>query len=82
MQNFFQPSVDCIVNAVLGQRNMSETPISVCCKDSCVNLNSVYRAIQHVVLVGGFAASDWLFENLQSSLAPAGLNVLRPENYV
>ena len=82
MQNFFQPSIDCIVTAVLGQQNMSETPISVRCKDSCVNLNSVYRAIQHVVLVGGFAASDWLFENLQSSLAPAGLNVLRPENYV
>jgi hypothetical protein len=43
---------------------------------------NLINVIQHVVLVGGFAASDWLFENVQSSLAPSGLNVLRPENYV
>ena len=42
----------------------------------------VYRNIQHVVLVGGFAASDWLFEKVQISLAQAGLDVLRPDSHV
>ncbi|KAF8805109.1 hypothetical protein BYT27DRAFT_7192750 [Phlegmacium glaucopus] len=64
VEAFFQPSIDCIVNAVMEQRKISESPIS------------------HVVLVGGFAASDWLFDSVKSSLASVGLNVLRPENYV
>ena len=37
---------------------------------------------QHVVLVGGFAASDWLFYKLHDLLAPVGLNVVRPDNHV
>ncbi|KAF8805124.1 hypothetical protein BYT27DRAFT_7339733 [Phlegmacium glaucopus] len=40
---FFQPSVDCIVKAVLDQKRIAHKPIF------------------HVVLVGGFAASDWLY---------------------
>ena len=37
---------------------------------------------QHVVLVGGFAASDWLFNKVHEALTPLGLNVLRPESHV
>ena len=37
---------------------------------------------QHVVLVGGFAASDWLFSKVYELLTPVGLNVVRPENHV
>ena len=37
---------------------------------------------QHVVLVGGFAASDWLFTKVQELLTPTGLNIVRPENHV
>ena len=59
MESFFQPSIDCIVNAVLDLRN---TYIKV-----------LFRC-------GGFSATDWLFENVQSLLAPVGLNVLRPEH--
>jgi len=61
---FFRPSVDCIVKAVLEQKSSAHKPIS------------------HVVLVGGFAASDWLFSRVQDLLTPVGLNVVRPENYV
>ncbi|KIM35029.1 hypothetical protein M413DRAFT_32814 [Hebeloma cylindrosporum] len=38
--------------------------------------------ISHVVLVGGFAASDWLFTKVQEGLSEHGLNVMRPENHV
>jgi len=61
---FFQPSIDCIVKAVLEQKN------------------TAHRTISHVVLVGGFAASDWLFTKLYDLLTPLGLNIVRPENHV
>ncbi|KAJ2928083.1 hypothetical protein H1R20_g9013, partial [Candolleomyces eurysporus] len=41
-----------------------------------------HRPISHVVLVGGFAASDWLFAKVQEALRPYSLNVVRPENHV
>jgi hypothetical protein len=34
------------------------------------------------VLVGGFAASDWLFTKLYELLTPLGVNIVRPENHV
>lgn len=40
------------------------------------------RLFQHVVLVGGFGASDWLFKRLQVELGSQGLKVVRPELYV
>ncbi|KAF8161579.1 hypothetical protein B0H34DRAFT_701592 [Crassisporium funariophilum] len=61
---FFEPSVTCIVKAVLEQRK------------------TAHKSISHVVLVGGFAASDWLYNKVHSSLSPLGLNILRPENHV
>ncbi|KDR67670.1 hypothetical protein GALMADRAFT_1071822 [Galerina marginata CBS 339.88] len=35
------------------------------------------KPISHVVLVGGFSASDWLFERVRESLEPLRLKVLR-----
>jgi len=35
---------------------------------------------QHVVLVGGFADSDWLFEKVRTTLTQRGLAVIRPES--
>ncbi|RXW25677.1 hypothetical protein EST38_g183 [Candolleomyces aberdarensis] len=37
---------------------------------------------QHVIVVGGFASSDWLFNQIDKALRSRGLNVIRPENYV
>ncbi|KAF8805178.1 hypothetical protein BYT27DRAFT_7192849 [Phlegmacium glaucopus] len=59
---FFQPSVDCIVKAVLDQKKAADKPIS------------------HVVLVGKFAASDFLFTKVHEALTPVGLNIVRPQN--
>ncbi|KAF9528181.1 hypothetical protein CPB83DRAFT_767302 [Crepidotus variabilis] len=42
----------------------------------------IHGQIRHVVLVGGFAASDWLFHKIRSELAKFSLNVMRPENHV
>jgi len=38
--------------------------------------------ISHVVLLGGFAASDWLFSKVNELLSPLGLDIVRPENFV
>ena len=35
-----------------------------------------------VFLVGGFAASDWLYQNLKAAFASQGLNVSRPDSHV
>ncbi|EIW80580.1 hypothetical protein CONPUDRAFT_105634 [Coniophora puteana RWD-64-598 SS2] len=37
--------------------------------------------ISHVFLVGGFAASDYLFKQLQSRLSATGLSVCRPDSH-
>jgi len=61
---FFQPSISCIVKAVLEQ------------------MTNAHKTILHVVLVGGFAASDWLFNEVHQALASLELNVVRPESHV
>jgi len=61
---FFQPSIDCIVKAVLEQKS------------------SAHKTISHVVLVGGFSESDWLFTKVHELLTPLGLNIIRPENHL
>ncbi|KAF9527254.1 hypothetical protein CPB83DRAFT_936155 [Crepidotus variabilis] len=43
---------------------------------------TAHNNISHVILVGGFAASDWLFVNAKEALTKHGLTVARPENHV
>jgi hypothetical protein len=38
--------------------------------------------ISSIFLVGGFAASDWLFSRLQAHLVPSGVNFCRPDSHV
>ncbi|KAF5321316.1 hypothetical protein D9619_002044 [Psilocybe cf. subviscida] len=38
--------------------------------------------VKHVVLVGGFAASDWLHQSIRKAVSPHGLTVLRPDYHV
>ncbi|TEB26535.1 hypothetical protein FA13DRAFT_1888794 [Coprinellus micaceus] len=45
-------------------------------------IKTAHKRISHVVLVGGFASSDWLFTQVQSRLSGDGLNTIRPEIYV
>ena len=50
------------------------------------SLNIIFETFfcifQHVVLVGGFAASDWIFFKVHELLTPLGINIVRAENYV
>ena len=81
---FFQPSIDCIVKAVLEQRKNAHKTISVSFHPSFFEYRfpTQLSHFQHVVLVGGFAASDWLFSKVHELLTPSGLNIVRPENHV
>jgi hypothetical protein len=36
-------------------------------------------AFKHVVLVGGFAASDWLFREVREKLLPHDMDITRPD---
>jgi len=78
---FFEPSVECIVKAVLDQCKAAHKPITVRPFLSLAILRLQF-ALQHVVLVGGFAANDWLFNKVRERLFPRGLNIIRPENHV
>ena len=81
---FFQPSIDCIVKAVLEQKNSAHKPISVSLYSSFFRywFSNHLLYFQHVVLVGGFAASDWLLSKVHEFITPLGLNIVRPENHV
>ncbi|TFK21935.1 hypothetical protein FA15DRAFT_597024 [Coprinopsis marcescibilis] len=64
---FFEPAIRCIVKTV---REQLEQP------------RSDPATVSHVVLVGGFGASDWLFKQLRKELESLGLKVVRPELHV
>ncbi|KAF9526170.1 hypothetical protein CPB83DRAFT_837537 [Crepidotus variabilis] len=62
--NFFQASIDCVVQAVMDRQKAST------------------QAIRHMILVGGFSGSGWLFEKVKAILTKKGMTVIRPENNV
>jgi len=41
-----------------------------------------HKKFTHVVLVGGFAASDWLYKQVSEALTKKGFSVVRPDYYV
>ncbi len=82
---FFTPSVRCIVNAVVAQTRLKRSNITVCYLLFVLETTSgfiLYDNIQHVVLVGGFSANDWLFDQIKQSLASQSLTVIRPESHI
>ncbi|ESK91430.1 hypothetical protein Moror_2703 [Moniliophthora roreri MCA 2997] len=57
------------------------------CIDEIVEAISEQQKQSHIpivsiLLVGGFAASDWLFSNLEKALADMGLTLSRPDGFV
>jgi len=44
--------------------------------------NKAHKKFTHVVLVGGFAASDWLFKKVSEALKEKGFTVVRPDHHV
>ncbi|KAF9476870.1 hypothetical protein BDN70DRAFT_881863 [Pholiota conissans] len=77
-------------NIRFGQLKLLGTDVALFFEPSidCINKavldqrRTAHKPISHVVLVGGFAASDYMFNKVHAALAPAGLNILRPENHV
>ncbi|KAF9817090.1 hypothetical protein IEO21_03672 [Rhodonia placenta] len=63
--SFFQPAIDAIVNAVREQQQAAPDT----------------SRPKMVLLVGGFAASPWLFSRLQSASHGMGLNISRPDRH-
>ncbi|KAK0448954.1 uncharacterized protein EV420DRAFT_1566356 [Desarmillaria tabescens] len=64
VSDFFQPSINSIINTIDEQRLKSRKPIT------------------SIFLVGGFAASDWLFVRLQEYLTPLKVSFSRPDSHV
>ncbi|EKM77785.1 hypothetical protein AGABI1DRAFT_121858 [Agaricus bisporus var. burnettii JB137-S8] len=61
---FFEPSIRCIVDAVIEQKRLASKPVAT------------------VFLVGGFAASDYLFSELEQRLMRQGFKVCRPDPHL
>lgn len=81
LADFFEPSIQCIFDAVRDQRRAAAQEVSVSLKV----VNSPLRLmieIQTVFLVGGFAASDYLFMQLQERLREHGFSVHRPDAHL
>lgn len=58
-------------------------PSVKCVVDTVIEQHRVARQrFSHVILVGGFAASDYLHNRLRAMLEPSGFLVIRPENHV
>ncbi|KAF8058639.1 hypothetical protein FPV67DRAFT_511804 [Lyophyllum atratum] len=57
---------------------------SISCIIKCVlaQRKIASKNISSIFLVGGFAASDWLFTQLKDSLEPMGINFCRPDSHV
>ncbi|KAJ2922255.1 hypothetical protein H1R20_g14829, partial [Candolleomyces eurysporus] len=57
---------------------------SVACVIEAIKLQkqTAHFPIESVFLVGGFSASDWLFEKVRDAIQPLGIGVFRPEDYV
>ncbi|KAF9523668.1 hypothetical protein CPB83DRAFT_775024 [Crepidotus variabilis] len=80
--------MDVKYNIRFGQLKLEGWMIATCFEPSidCIvkvvkeHQRTATTRISHVVLVGGFAASNWLFDQVKAMLSSTGLKVLRPEN--
>ncbi|RXW25697.1 hypothetical protein EST38_g165 [Candolleomyces aberdarensis] len=81
---------DAACNIRFGQLKLAGTDVATffepsvkCIVDSVqAQIKDGHHSIKHIVLVGGFSASDWLFSKIDEALSPKGLNVIRPESHV
>jgi len=82
--SFFEPSITEIVYTIDDQNLSAEKPIKV---GDYIFLSTVLIIIfgflaQSVFIVGGFAASDWLFSKVKEKLEELGIDVSRPDSHV
>lgn len=77
--SFFQPSIDCITETMEDICEHSTYPISVSRGSFYQTFSESEFENQHVVLVGGFSASEWLYKRLAAAVEPRKLQILRPQ---
>ena len=78
---FFEPSIAAIQEAIQEQSAVAHIRITV--RDSRFSCCPGYaNSLKSVLLVGGFAASPWLFSNLQRRLQGKGLRFYRPDGHL
>ncbi|KAJ2912885.1 hypothetical protein MD484_g7541, partial [Candolleomyces efflorescens] len=77
-------------NIRFGQLKLSGTDVAQffepsvkCLTDAVLNIaTNTSKPIKHVVLVGGFAESDWLVSRVRQVLYQKGMKIVHPENHV
>ena len=85
MASFFKPSIQCIIDSVQEQRKKAHKKFTVSINYFLfINAGRLFDIVdwQHVVLVGGFAASDWLYKKVSEALKEKGFSVVRPDHHV
>ena len=75
--DFFEPSIEAAVASIRAQIAASGGLIKV--DDITCSREAYLTSGQSVWLVGGFAASPWLFSQLQERLAPLNVTINRPD---
>ncbi|KIM40828.1 hypothetical protein M413DRAFT_27965 [Hebeloma cylindrosporum] len=58
-----------------------EPPVECIIKAVLDQRKVAHKSISYVVLIGEFAASDWLFHKVHETLLPHGINTIRPESH-
>ena len=84
MASFFEPSIQCIIDSVLEQRKKAHKKFTVSISYLLSTHGGFFDIVdwQHIVLVGGFAASDWLYKQVSEALKKKGFSVVRPDHHV
>jgi hypothetical protein len=77
----FEPSIRATIQAIDKQLREAQTPVAV--RPLIRPAESLrHTCVKAVLLVGGFAASQWLFSNLRDYVEGRGLQFLRPDGQV
>jgi hypothetical protein len=76
----FEPCLAAIIEAIQQQMATAIVPVTV--RRSLAVFFFLLTFFKAVMLVGGFAASDWLFSSLQSHLEGIGLRFSRPDGHL
>jgi tRNA A37 threonylcarbamoyltransferase TsaD len=82
IEKLFQPSLRAILTAIEEQQKQTDVPIKVNIRDVFPLADVDCITLQAVFLVGGFAASDYLFTKVQEQLQPYNYRVSRPDGHL
>jgi hypothetical protein len=82
MVTFFEPSIVTIQDAIKRQMDSAVARITVSEPYQSSPFLNHTTPVKAVLMVGGFAASDWLFSKLQAYLQGQGVRFVRPDGHL